>query len=79
MKIFAEHTAEQFIAVDLTDKTSRIAMIRNIGRILGKDVSNDLIDGIIAFLKESGINFLQDQFVLSFLIVSDSEGHGLII
>jgi len=79
MKIFAKHTAKKLVAVDLADKTSRVTMIGNIRRIFRKDVPDDLIDWIIALFKKSGINLLQDQSVLSFLLASDSESHSLIV
>ena len=58
MKIFAEHTAEKLVAVDLTDKTAGISVVRDIGRVFGKNISYDLIDGVVAFLKESGVDLL---------------------
>ena len=76
-QILLEHTAEQFIAIELANEASRIAMIGDVGRVFGKNISDDLIDGIIALFEKRRIHFFQNELVFRLLIGDDGECGGL--
>lgn len=76
-QILLEHAAEQLVAIQLADKASGIAMVGDVGRIFGKNVSDDLIDGIVALFEKRFVNFLQNELVFRLLIGDDGECGGL--
>ena len=78
LQIIAEHCAKQIISVYFSDKTTRIFIIGDIGRILGQKISNDLVDGIVSLFEQRSKYLLQNHFVLFFLIRCKRERDRLI-
>ena len=61
VKIAAHEHLQQLITVELADQGARGVVIGDIGGILGKDIADDLIDGIVALVLQRGINGRQDM------------------
>ena len=55
-KILSDKLLQKLITVDLADETTGIVMICNICGVLLKDITDNLVDGIVTFFAECIIN-----------------------
>ena len=72
-----EETTDEFlqklITVDTPNERACILMICNVSRVFAQDVTNDLIDGIIAFFFQSIVDRYEDLSHIHFVIAADFE------
>ena len=68
-EVTAKELLEQFIPVDPADFAAGTVVVRNIGRILSQQISNDLVDGIVTFFGQGG-EYIAQNLAHAFLIVS---------
>ena len=47
-EVTANELLEQFISVETADLTAGAIVVRNVGRVLSQQITDDLVDGIIA-------------------------------
>ena len=73
LKITFHQDLQKFIAVDLADQRARMVVVGDIGRILGEDVSHDLIDGIVALFLQCTIDRRHDLLDLFVFFLIDVE------
>ena len=78
-EIFAYQHLQQFITIDFTNHRTCVIVIGNVGGILGEDVTNNLIDGIISLLLQSLIDGGEDQADLGIFVYCDFKFTGKII
>ena len=69
IQIIFHQRIQQFIAVNFTDQTARIVVIGDIRRIFGKNIANDLVDGIISLFNQRTVNGLQCPLLFKFPFV----------
>ena len=58
VQIFSQHTAEQIVPINFSDETSCVFIVGNIRGVLRKKITDNLIDGVIAFFKKRRIHLL---------------------
>ena len=55
---------QQLVAVYLADEASGAFVVRDIGRVFGKQVTDDLIDGIVPFFTQRAVYGCEQCFHL---------------
>ena len=70
---------QQLITVDLADECAGTHVVGDIGGIFGENITNDLIDGVIAFFLQCLIDGGQDVVNFSVLFHRDTEFTGKIV
>ena len=70
---------KQLIAVYLADEAPGVVVVRDIRRVFGKQVTDDLIDGVIPLLLQCLIDCGQNVINLHILIVHNTEFAGIVI
>ena len=65
-KIVPHKLLKKLIAVKLTDEAASVIVIGDIGRILGKNITDDLIDGVVALFGEGTVDLGEN--LLHFLV-----------
>ena len=73
LQVAFDQDLQELIAVDLTDQRARMVVVGDIGRILGEDVSHDLIDGIVALFLQCTIDRRHDLLDLFVFFLIDVE------
>ena len=82
-QVLANQHLHQLVPVDLADHAPGVVVIRDIGGILGQQVADDLVDGIIAFFGQGFIHTPKDSAHIFPIVVWYSEllriffGHGI--
>ena len=69
---------KELVTVDVADEASGVVVCGYVCRVLGEDIANDLVDGVVALLDKSVVDDVEVPAELSFLILVDCEGHGFI-
>ena len=72
-QIFAHQRLHQFIPVDLADHTAGIVVVGDVGGILGQQVSNDLVDGIVAFFSQGFVHTTENTAHILFIVAGYGE------
>ena len=81
-EVTANELLEQFISVETADLTAGAIVVRNVGRVLSQQITDDLVDGIVTFFGQCGMNAAKD-LLHTFLIVgrngelNGAVSHGL--
>ena len=78
LQILLNQNLQQLVTVDLADEGAGVVVVGNVSGILGEDVTNDLVDGIVALFLQCVINGGEDQADLGIFIHFDSEFTGKI-
>ena len=78
-QILTNQNLQQLIAVNFADESAGIVMVSNIGGVFGEDISNDLVDGIIALFLQCPVNCGEDMMNFSILIHCNAELSGKIV
>ena len=78
-EIEAHESVEKLVSVKLTDETARIVMARDIGGVLGKDISYDLVDGIVSLFLEGRVHLRKGVTDLKILFVLDRKFYGVFV
>ena len=78
LEIGAHQNLEELIPVDMPDEIAGIVVRRDIGRILGQDIPDDLIDRIITLLYQCIINDRQRPLEFNFAFFVHGKGHCLV-
>ena len=68
-EVTANELLEQFISVETADLTAGAIVVRNVGRVLSQQITDDLVDGIVTFFGQ-GIEYAPQNLAHTFLIVS---------
>ena len=58
-QIMPHQLLQQLVAIQLTDQAAGIIVIGDIRRVLGENVADDLVDGVIALLGQRAIDLHQ--------------------
>ena len=65
-QVMPDQLLQEFVAVELADEAASVIVIGDISRIFGENVTDDLIDGIIALFSEGTVDLGED--LLHFLV-----------
>jgi len=76
-EIIFDKLVEKLVAVDVTDECARIFVVGDIGRVLGKQISHNLINGVVSLFAERDIDLSQDLLGFDLLVLHDGKGLGL--
>ena len=75
-EIFANQNLHQLIPVDLADHAAGIVVVGDVGGILGQQVSNDLVDGIVAFFGQGFVHTTENTAHILFIVAGYGELQG---
>jgi hypothetical protein len=78
-KILADQHLQQFIPIDFADQGAGVVVVGDIGGVLGKNVSHNLIDGIIALFFQCLIDSGQNLADFLILFYCNAELPGKIV
>jgi hypothetical protein len=70
---------QQFITIQSADQASGVVVIGDIGGILGKQVTDDLVNGIVTFFAEGTVNGSEDFFHFLCIFIWNKELNGVVI
>ena len=76
-QVFLDQDLHQFVPVDLADHAAGAAVVGNVGGICGKQIADDLVDGVIALLGQSLINIPEDLAHILFVIAGYGKFQGI--
>ena len=76
-QVIANQLLHQFVPIQLTDHASGIVVVRDVGRIFCKKVSNDLVDGVVTLLIQSIEHIPDNGSHILFIITGHSEFNGI--
>ncbi len=72
-QIVAHDLLQDVVAVQTADHGAGVVVVGNVGRVLGKEIAHDLIDGVITLLGQRGVDGRQNP--LHFLVSVPRVGH----
>ena len=67
---------EQLVAVDTADEAARVAVGRDVSRVLRQNITYDLVDRIISFLPQSVVYCGEYLLDLSLFVLVDGKRNG---
>lgn len=68
-EVTANELLEQFISVETADLTAGAIVVRNVGRVLSQQITDDLVDGIVTFFRQ-GSKYIAQNLAHALLVVS---------
>ena len=71
--------ARKPFTVKAADKAARVVVGRDIGRVLGQNVTDDLIYRVVALLFQSVVNRHEYAFYLTLAVVTQAESHSFVL
>ena len=77
-QILTHQLLQQLVPVHLADHGTGVVVVGDIGGILGQDIADDLIDGIIALLLQRLIHCGQDRLDLQIALIAQTELAGIL-
>ena len=75
-QILPHQLLHQLIPVQLADAAAGVVVVGDIGGVFGKQVSDDLIDGVVSFLVQSIEHTPECTAHIFFVIAGDCEFYG---
>ena len=75
-KVLANQHLHQLVPVDLADHAAGIVIVGDVGGVLGQQVTDNLIDGIVAFFSQGLIHIPENPAHIFFVIAGYSKFHG---
>ena len=70
---------QQLIAVELADQAAGIVVICDVSGVLRQEITDDLVDGVIAFFAECAIYRGQDRFHFLTAVLRYHKFDGVVI
>ena len=78
-QVMPDQLLQEFVAVELADEAASVIVIRDIGRVFGEKIADDLVDGVVAPLRQRTVD--SSQCLLHFLgvVCRHGEFYGVVI
>ena len=78
-QIVAHELLQELVPVKLADEAACVVVIRDIGRVLREKIADDLVDGIVALLRQGAVDLGQDPLHFLGAFGRHGEFYGVVV
>ena len=78
-QIMTNQLLQELVAVELADEAASVIVIRDIGRILGEKIADDLVDGIVALLRQGAVDLGENPLHFVRIVRRYGEFNGVVV